>query len=243
MQGRNFDLKLCPSCKAYQDANKKECPNCGYDLTNVGIIRGGGVMNQLTVGGIISNAFSLGLKNLIPIMGAVILWVLTIWIPYINVGTTIGLFGLVVAMSKGTVISPVEIFDSRYRRLMGEFFLLMSFITLGTLIGYLFFIIPGIVISISWGQSLYLLLDKNMGPIESITTSNKITYGKKWTIFCGVLVVALIADIALIVVAAVLGQISEILAVIFVIIAYVALVSIFLGASAYIYDVLSKDVV
>ena len=35
MQGRNYELKLCPSCNAFQDANKKECPNCGYDLTNV----------------------------------------------------------------------------------------------------------------------------------------------------------------------------------------------------------------
>ena len=28
-------LKLCPSCHAFQDAIKQECPNCGYDLTDV----------------------------------------------------------------------------------------------------------------------------------------------------------------------------------------------------------------
>ena len=28
-------IKLCPSCNAFQDATKKECPNCGFDLTNV----------------------------------------------------------------------------------------------------------------------------------------------------------------------------------------------------------------
>lgn len=30
-------LKICPSCHAFQDAAKKECPNCGHDLTNVEI--------------------------------------------------------------------------------------------------------------------------------------------------------------------------------------------------------------
>lgn len=32
-----MDLKQCPSCHAFQDATKKECPNCGHDLTNVEI--------------------------------------------------------------------------------------------------------------------------------------------------------------------------------------------------------------
>jgi len=30
-----YGLKQCPSCQAFQDANTRECPNCGYDLTNV----------------------------------------------------------------------------------------------------------------------------------------------------------------------------------------------------------------
>lgn len=34
---RKMDLKLCPSCNAFQDSNKEECPNCGYDLTDVPI--------------------------------------------------------------------------------------------------------------------------------------------------------------------------------------------------------------
>jgi len=32
---QNTGLKLCPSCNAFQDMTKTECPNCGYDLTNV----------------------------------------------------------------------------------------------------------------------------------------------------------------------------------------------------------------
>lgn len=27
------DLRVCPSCNAFQDATKPECPNCGYDFS------------------------------------------------------------------------------------------------------------------------------------------------------------------------------------------------------------------
>ena len=37
MQERNFSLKLCPSCGVFQNAEKKLCPNCENDLTNVPI--------------------------------------------------------------------------------------------------------------------------------------------------------------------------------------------------------------
>lgn len=37
MQERNYSLKLCPSCHAFQDAEKRLCPNCESDLTNVPI--------------------------------------------------------------------------------------------------------------------------------------------------------------------------------------------------------------
>ena len=34
---KGYSLKLCPSCNAFQDAQKIECPNCGHDLTNVAV--------------------------------------------------------------------------------------------------------------------------------------------------------------------------------------------------------------
>ena len=99
-------------------------------------------MEQLTISGIINNSITIGLKNLASIVGAVILWVLTIWIPYINVGTTIALLGMVVAISKGGIISPLEIFDKKYRRNMGEFFLIIAFMEIGIMAGLLFFYNP-----------------------------------------------------------------------------------------------------
>ena len=31
---KKTNLILCPSCNVYQDATKKECPNCGYEFPN-----------------------------------------------------------------------------------------------------------------------------------------------------------------------------------------------------------------
>ncbi|MGH2566914.1 MAG: hypothetical protein ACRDGA_01120 [Bacteroidota bacterium] len=199
-------------------------------------------MNQLTVGGIISNAFSLGLKNIGPILGAVFLWAITIWIPYINVGTTIGLTGLVVAMSKGNAFSGTDIFNPQYRALMGEYFLVMAFVVFGILFGYLFFVIPGIIISIAWGQATYVLLDKNKSPLDCIAASNKITHGKKWTIFGGIFLLVVISYLVLGVLVGIVTFISELLAGFVVILAALAMIPFFLGASAHIYGVLSKEI-
>lgn len=199
-------------------------------------------MNQLTIGGIISNSIQMGLKNMASIVGAVILWVLTIWIPYINVGTTIAIVGMVVAISKGGIISPLEIFDAKYRRNMGEFFLLIGFLEIGTLAGFLFMIIPGIVISIAWGQAIYLLIDKNMNPTEAITMSNKITYGKKWTIFLAYLILAIGFAIAILILVKIFGFVWGFLGSLIGFVGYIAMLCIMLAAAAYIYGELSKEV-
>jgi len=198
-------------------------------------------MNQLTVGNIISNAFQLGLKNLPSLLGAIILWILTIWIPYLNVGTTIALIGLVVAISKGNVISPTEIFAAKYRRNMGEFFLLMAFLYIGVLAGYVFVIIPGIVISIAWSQAIYLLIDRNMSPTEALVASNKITYGKKWTIFFSYLILTVVILIAIFILFKIFSFISEGLAAVVAVVAYLVFAVILVGANAYIYGELSKE--
>lgn len=198
-------------------------------------------MNQLTVGGIISNSIQIGLKNMVSIIGAVILWVVTIWIPYLNVGTSIALIGMVVAISKGGVISPLEIFNAKYRRNMGEFFLLIGFLEIGIFAGLLFAIIPGIVILIAWSQAIFLLIDKNLNPTEAITMSNKITYGKKWTIFFGYFILEIVLVVAIAILSAIFGAIWGFLGTLVVIVGFIALLCIMLAAAAYIYSVLSKE--
>ncbi|HMB93830.1 MAG TPA: hypothetical protein VKP65_23465 [Rhodothermales bacterium] len=197
-------------------------------------------MQQLTVGNIINEAIQIGLKNMISLLGAVLLWLLTIWIPYLNVGTTIGLFAIVLAMSRDEGFSPGEVFDPKYRKYMGEFFLLMGFMYFGTLIGLAFFVIPGMVISIAWGQAIYIMFDKGTSPLESIKLSNEITYGEKWTIFIGTFALVIVLYIAMFILIWVFSNFSDLLAGISALAGMVAMVSIAIGAQAYIYRVLSQ---
>jgi hypothetical protein len=138
---------------------------------------------DLSFGSILSNAVSIGLKNLFPLIGVTILWVITIWIPYLNIGTTIAMCCIPLSLSKGEIISPTEIFNPKYRKYMGEFFILVGLMLICMHVGLLLFVIPGIVMSIAWGQAIYLLIDKEMTPMDALITSNRITYTHKWTIF------------------------------------------------------------
>jgi uncharacterized membrane protein len=199
-------------------------------------------MADLTVNGIINTGFAKGFKNALAIAVNAILWVLTIWIPYINVGTTIGMFaGLAAKASRDEQISYTEIFNPAYRRQMGEFFLCAGFMYIGTVVGFLMFIIPGYVIAIAWSLSLYLVVDKGMNPIEAISKSNNVTYGNKWTIFGGMFVLSLIVFIVIAVVGWILSKIAVFLSVIVVIVLLLIAASIFTCAWGYIYGSLTKE--
>ena len=197
-------------------------------------------MNTLTVGDIITNAIQIGLRNMANLVGAVILWLVTIWIPYLNVGTTIGIYNLVLAMSRDEPFTPTDIFDPKYRKYMGEFFLLMGFMGFGVLIGLYFFIIPGLVISIAWGLAIYIMFDKDTSPLEAIKLSNEITYGEKWTIFLGTFALVIVLYVALAIVYWIFSEITVILGFLVILVGYVAIISIVLGAYAYIYRILSQ---
>ena len=49
---------------------------------------------KLDFGSVLSQGFLVGMKNLPSLLGAIVLWLLTIWIPYVNVGTTIAIMTL-----------------------------------------------------------------------------------------------------------------------------------------------------
>ena len=157
-----------------------------------------------------------------------------------NVGTTIGFFGIIVLISKGDSVSATEIFNAKYRKNMGEFFLLLSFMIIGTTIGYAFVILPGFVISIAWSQSILLFIDKGYSPLESIKKSNDITYGEKFTIFIGYfsLILILVFSIGLLI--ALAGNVHEIFALLVGLFGYIAFILVMIGCTAYIYGELNK---
>lgn len=156
----------------------------------------------------LGEGIKLGLANFFSIIGATILYLLTIWIPYINVGTTIAMQAIPLELSKGRVISPTFIFDSKYRRRMGEYFILVTLMMFAMIVGTIFGFIPMFVISLAWSLAIYLFIDKEMTPLQALQESNRLTYGNKWRIFAISLIISLIACAAIIIANALTGASS-----------------------------------
>jgi len=186
---------------------------------------------NLSIESIIRNGMAIGLKNFVSLLLSAILYVLTIWIPYLNVGTTIAMATLPMKMSKGDTISPGEIFNEKYRKNMGEFLLLMGLLYLIVFMGFMFMFIPGIVMSIAYGYSIYFLIDKEMTPTDALNLSNKRTYGHKWSIF--------LAKFAFIIAAYIVGFILSYIWAPLMIIPLLLIWPITLGMEAHIYSQIS----
>ncbi|MCI7139954.1 hypothetical protein [Alistipes sp.] len=138
------------------------------------------------------DALYIGVKNAPSIIAALVLFLITIWIPYLNIGTFIAITLLPTQLAKGEVINPIGIFDSKYRRYMGEFFITMGLMVFPTLIACLFLYIPGIVLMLAWSLAYYFLIEKGKNPMQAIKASNDATYGSKWIMFFISLVMAVL---------------------------------------------------
>lgn len=191
---------------------------------------------KITVAGVIQDGFTLGLKNIASLIGAVLLWIITIWIPYINVGTTIAIYSIPIELSKGHVISPLFIFDAKYRQYMGEFFTLIGLMMLSLIPAALFMLIPAYIIGIGWSLAIYILLDKGASPSDALIQSNKATYGYKWTIFF-VNFVLTVAFLILAYIFSLLGKFGSFLIFILFLLYY----PVILGCTAVIYKRLTND--
>lgn len=139
--------------------------------------------NKLNFTQTFADAFKLGMANAVNLLLTVILYVLTVWIPYLNVGTTIGFFKIVAALSKGEAIDPLSIFSKQNYKGLGDFFLLMGLETAGLGAAGVFFFIPAIVLGIAWKYSMLFFVDKGLSPLKSLSTSYDTTCGEKWRIF------------------------------------------------------------
>ncbi|WP_239057044.1 hypothetical protein [Paludibacter sp. 221] len=185
---------------------------------------------KITIKSIIPEGISIGIKNVLSLIGAVVLYILTCWIPYINVGTTIAMAAIPIELAKGKVISPTFIFDGKYRKYMGEYFSLIGLMSIAIVPAMAFMIVPGIIISLSWSLAVYVLIDKGIAPSEAMIQSNKATYGYKWTIFgTGILL-----GLAFGILSFVLGMIPFV-GIVFVIILAIVFVVTMLGCNTVIY--------
>ena len=152
-------------------------------------------MNKVSFRLTFAEALEIGVKNAPSIIGCVVLWLLTIWVPYINVGTTIAINMLPIELAKGGVISPLGIFDAKYRKYMGDFLITTGLMIIPVFIASLFMIVPGIVLSIAWSLSYFFLFEKKKNPMQAISASNEATYGSKWTMFLVTLVFGIMVGI------------------------------------------------
>lgn len=156
----------------------------------------GGSVRKLDFSQTFGDAFRIGGKNILSVIGTVFLWLLTCWIPYINVGTTIALALLPLKMSEGEVISPLYIFESKYRKWMGEYLLTVVMMVITFSLAALT-VIPAIVLMYSWSQTLFYLVGCRMNPTQAIHASNEATYGSKWIMFFVRLVFSLIYGVVM----------------------------------------------
>jgi hypothetical protein len=195
-------------------------------------------LQKLEIVDTLREGFELTIKNIGPVFVNLLLWVLTIWIPYINVGTTIGMFsGIIIKLSREETISFTEIFEPKYREYMGEYFITLGLMIIGTYMGIAFLIIPGIIISIAWSFALILVVDKEKTPIEALTLSNKITFGYKGRIF----LISLILMIIMIVLIIVLSRLGSDFALLLIFIAYIFFILLYIGIQASMYKQLTRD--
>jgi hypothetical protein len=196
-------------------------------------------VQKLEIGETLREGFELTIKNIGPVFVNLLLWILTIWIPYINVGTTIGLFsGIVIKLSREETVSFTEIFDPKYRKYIGEYILTTGLLFLGVFTGFLFLIVPAIIISIAWCFALVLVIDKEINPIEALSMSNKITYGYKGKIFLIELIISVISSVS----SAVLNRFDNNFAIFVFIVIYIFVVILSLGIQASMYKQLTRDV-
>ena len=138
-----------------------------------------------------------GLKNFFPLLLMVILYVLTLWIPWLNVGTTIGLYKAVIGIGRGEVINPTGIFDKENFQNISKFFLLLGLLSMGISAAAAFMFIPALVLGIAWGFAIYFLIDKKISPLKALGLSYDSTYGNKWRIFAvGVVCCVIISIVA-----------------------------------------------
>lgn len=152
-------------------------------------------IKKLEVMPTLTEAVGLGIKNVLPLLCTVVLYIITVWIPWLNVGTTVGLYRVVIDLGKGKTINPMSLFDKKNFDNIGNFFLLQGLLSIGISAALMFMFIPGIIMGIAWGYAIYILIDKKVRPIKALALSDKATYGEKWTIFLIDFIVAFVISL------------------------------------------------
>lgn len=99
----------------------------------------------------------------------------------VTLATFVGVYllGLAIADKKVLPLARLVTIDMRWLYLLGALILA----TLGTLLGLLLFIVPGIILALMWAVAPYGIADRRLGPIEALKDSARLTKGYRLRIF------------------------------------------------------------
>ncbi len=139
--------------------------------------------NKLNFGETLKGAFNLAVTNSGSLVLMIILYVLTIWVPYVNIGTTIGLIRAIAAIGRGESVNATDIFKKENFKCFSDFFVLLAIEFGGIGAAAIFMFVPAVVLSLAWGYAPFFLVEKGTAPVKSLSLSYKVTFGEKWTIF------------------------------------------------------------
>lgn len=153
------------------------------DIHNAKVAVNNGLNKDLSFSLAFKEGMASGFKNILSLLVVILLTLLTFWVPYINVGVFIALTTLAPLWAKGEMVNPLEIFDSKYRRVMGDYIIVYSLTILCSALLLPFMVIPALVLQYSWMFAPSLVVYKGMDFSRAIKMSNQYTYGHKWTIF------------------------------------------------------------
>lgn len=111
-----------------------------------------------------------------------------------GIGVVIGLidFALQMLLGMGMTLILLRVYDqvdTDYTDLLEPLHLFWKYLAMTVLVlvvvifGFLLLIIPGIIAGIALSFAAYLVIDRNMGPIEAMKESLRITHGHRWNLF------------------------------------------------------------
>ncbi len=127
-----------------------------------------------------------GIINLLLVIVAVVLSLLV----------SIGMIKLTLEALDGRVLAYAELF--RHGRYMINLIIGSILYTLILVVGLVLLVIPGIIWGIMFSQFFFLIVDKDLGPIESLKASAKITKGARWDLLALVIVSTLVLHLGFI---------------------------------------------
>lgn len=194
-------------------------------------------MEKLNFQKTLADGVSLGIKNIANLLLMAFLFLITFWIPYLNVGTTIGFYKNIIALSKGEDVVPMSIFSRDNFKNLGDFFLLFGLQTAGIGAAAAFLLFPAIVVSLAWQFAMYFFLDKGTSPLKSLSLSYDATLGDKWTLFFVYLACSILTGLVVGLLAAI-PKVGGILA----FLALIAFVAIIIGVEATLYKYFSSKI-